>query len=107
MEKIIILTKLEIQLNELIETLYENNYFDFNESAYEYVDKIVTFMNNLPKQHFKPIFNVKFGNYYSYYKHNYKTTWIIFFDKEDENYLVKFITNNHSSDYPKIIAAIK
>ena len=31
-----------------------------------------------------------------FYKSNPRTTWYIFFDKEDNQYLITFITNNHT-----------
>ena len=107
MEKINISDVAKNQLNELVLILFEKEYFGFVEDAESYVNNTYQFIYTIPSQRHKTTFNSKHGTYYCYYKHNRKTTWYITFDKEDDCYLIKYITNNHSTDYPKIIAGTK
>ena len=103
MEKVTMLPSLAHALNELIQTLYEEEYFGFIESAQEYIDKIIDFIYTIPTQRQRLTKNKIYGNYYCTYKHNNKTSWYIFFDKEDDIFLATFITNNHTSLYPILI----
>jgi hypothetical protein len=87
-------------LTELINVLYKEEYFGFFESSLEYVDKIIDFIFEIPQAKPKLTKKNRFGNYYCTYKPNKNTSWYIVFDVEDNIYLVKLITNNHSSYYP-------
>ncbi len=102
MEKIIFTRQVESQLEELVMKLYYNDYFGFLVDANNYVHNIKNFIETIPT--LKPRFtlNKEYGTFYCKYKHNYKTTWYIGFDREDDIYLIKFITNNHSAEYPKL-----
>lgn len=101
--KIIIEPAVEHYITKLIEILYVDEYFSFFESSLDYADEIISFIYTIPKLKSKPTFNNRFGNYYCTYKVSYSTSWYIVFDIEDNVYLVKFITNNHSNDYPTYI----
>ncbi len=90
-------------ITELINVLYDKEYFGFFESSLEYVDKILDFILDIPNQKRKLTHNKRYGKYYCKYKHNSKTSWYIVFDIEDDIYLVSFVTNNHSPNYPKYI----
>jgi hypothetical protein len=103
MEKIVILPALESKLFDLVFTLYDNEYFGFVENALAYVDKIVDFMYSIPALRHKKTKNYKYGTYYCSYKSNRSTTWFVCFDFEDDIYLIKNITNNHSKEYLQII----
>ncbi len=88
-------------LDELIFILYNENYFGFIENAESYVDEIYdsTKAYILLKQYKKsPEKLKKHGNFYVTFKVNKKTTWYIFFNKKDNKYLVKYITNNHNKE---------
>lgn len=37
-----------------------------------------------------------YGSKYLFYNSNARTTWYVFFEEIDNQYLVTFITNNHS-----------
>jgi hypothetical protein len=100
MEKVIIETSLHSELDDLIQKLYDKEYFGFLISAEEYINKIYDFINALPNQKRKLTNNKRFGKYYCTYKHSNKTSWYIVFDVEDDTYLVSFVTNNHSHNYP-------
>ncbi|WP_194766245.1 hypothetical protein [Tamlana sp. I1] len=101
MEKINIYYKPEVvgYINDLIFKLYENEYFGFLESAIDYKNNLIDFIENniatFPKK-FIPLSNASLGSYYMFYSSNKRTTWYIFFEKENNNFLVTFISNNHS-----------
>lgn len=103
MEKIIVEKRLFDELNDLIEILYKDEYFSFLQSAEEYVNKIYAFINTIPNLKSKKAKINRFGNYFCTYKANKNTSWYLFFDVEDGIFLISFITNNHSANYPKLI----
>ena len=107
MEEIILLPEVVKKLNELINTLYDQEYFSFIENSFSYVDSIYDFIYTIPTLPFKETGNQKFGKFYCSYKVNRNTTWYITFDKKDERYIVKYITNNHAEEYPYFISKIK
>ncbi|MEO7490865.1 MAG: hypothetical protein ABIU77_27355 [Ferruginibacter sp.] len=103
MAKIVILPALESKLFDLVFILHDKEYFGFVETAIAYVDDIIDFIYTIPKRKHKKTKNNKYGSYYCSYKKNPATTWFICFDFEEEVYLVKNITNNHTEDYTLII----
>lgn len=99
MEKVIFTASVLEYFDNLVFNLFEEEYFGFPESAREYVDKIVTFVllsiSNFPsKETPKPIKYL--GTNYIFYKANNRTTWYIFFEKRERNYLITAIINNNS-----------
>ncbi len=88
---------------ELIDKLYDKEYFGFIENSLDYADKILNFILDIPNQKRKLTNNNRYGKYYCKYKHSSKTSWYIIFNVEDDIYLVSFVTNNHSPNYPKYI----
>lgn len=99
MEKIIILQKdVTDFLENLVQILFDKEYFGFEESAQIYVQKIYDFIESElpdfpPKQ--TPDELSRFGSEYVLYKANNHTTWYLFFERKDNRYLVTYITNNH------------
>jgi len=106
-EKIILAAELISKLNNLVDILFYKEYFDFIDSAKAYVDNIYDFIYTIPTLTRKRTKNKKHGAFYCSYKPNRNTTWYITFDAEDDVYLIKNITNNHSKNYPRFIAGIK
>lgn len=103
MEKIIISYTPEVEqyLNNLIDILFNKEYFGFIENAIEYVVNIINDIEiniHNKKHQTTPQELIKFGKYYIAYKANNKTSWYIFFDKKDNRYLIKYITNNHVAE---------
>lgn len=87
-------------LNHLIEVLFNLQYFTFEESAQQYVSNIFDFIENeLPysshRQTPKKLKN--HGSKYAIYQSNKRTTWYIFFENQDNRYLITYIMNNHMS----------
>jgi hypothetical protein len=100
-------SNLENKLYNLVFTLHSKEYFGFIESAFDYVDKIIEFIQSIPSQKYKPTYNKKFGAYYISYKANSNTTWYIIFDKQENRYFVNEITNNHCADYAYVVSVIR
>ncbi len=101
MEKITIFYKSEVTnfLNELVYLLFKDDYFRYIENAIDYKDKLIEFIeNNISTFPYKytPVKLRNLGSKYIYYKSNSRTTWYIFFEKNDGIYVITFITNNHS-----------
>ena len=103
MEKIVIYYKPEVEfyINNLIYLLYKDNYFIFLENAIAYKDKIIDFIEDNIVQfpcRKSPKELKNFGSHYIFYNSNARTTWYIFFEKMDNQFLVTFVTNNHSEE---------
>ncbi|WP_396192575.1 hypothetical protein [Flavobacterium sp.] len=96
--KIEILPEVIIFLNELIELLFYKEYFGFEDTAQLYVQKIYDFFEydllNFPHKS-TPIKLKKFGSNYVFFRPNNRTTWYIFFEKNNNRYLITHLTNNH------------
>ena len=86
-------------INDLVFQLYEKEYFGFLENAIEYKDKLLYFINEniaiFPRK-LTPLTNAHLGSYYIFYLSNKRTTWYVSFEKEDNTYLVTYISNNHN-----------
>jgi hypothetical protein len=88
-------------LNELIQILFIKNYFDYIANAVLYKEKIVDFIdNNIQKTSAltSPKDLIQFGSRFIVYKANARTSWYIFFEKEDSNFLITHITNNYTEE---------
>ncbi|NDV68198.1 hypothetical protein [Dysgonomonas sp. 25] len=91
----------EDYLSELVGILYTKEYFGFEESAIEYVDKLIDdIVTNLHKKLKKPApkqFS-KYGKNLKYvtYRRNKNTSWYVFFEFENNTYYVNYIANNHT-----------
>jgi len=86
-------------LDDLVIKLYKKEYFGFLESAENYV---LSFYNAIPDRikktkHSQTPNQIKYlGTNYVFYKANQRTTWYVFFEKKERNYLVTSIINNNS-----------
>ena len=93
--------KVEDYLTELIEILYEKEYFGFKESAYKYVDELIdsiTSSINITQKKQAPEYFSKYGKelYYAVFKKNDNTQWYVFFNYENEIYFIRYIGSNHT-----------
>jgi hypothetical protein len=96
--KIIYKSDLEIFFNNLIYDLYVQEYFGFLESAIEYKEKIIRYIkSNIGKALTReaPEKLKYLGSQYFFYKMNSYTTWFIFYEQKESNYLITGIFNNH------------
>ena len=103
--KVIILPEVYDYFEDLMEILYQREYFGFRKSAREYVVELLDDIKiNLPKVQHKqaPLYFNKYGKNmcYATFRKNKQTAWYAFFAKYNENgdtvYLVRYIANNHT-----------
>ncbi len=81
--------------------LYKKEYFGFIETAEEYVLKIYGEVseNIQLSSHKKTPKTLQYlGSNYIFYKSNPRTTWYIFFEKRENNFLITGILNNHCKE---------
>jgi len=98
--------RFENEIDKLLEVLFVNEYFGFEDSALNYVEKIYNFIkNNISKPISKnsPVAYQKVGKKFIKYKANNNTSWYIFFDQKEHRFLINHITNNHSQDFPDLL----
>ncbi len=88
-------------LDQLIKILYKKEYFGFIESSDFYVSKIYDFVEEniqtFPARK-TPSQLQNLGSNYIFYKSNQRTTWYIFFENKENNYLITNIINSHSEE---------
>ena len=90
-----------LYLDELIEVLYKKEYFGFIESAEIYVSRIYDFVEENIQNFSKrktPLKLKRFGNNYIFFKINPRTTWYIFFEEQNNIFLITYILNNHCAE---------
>jgi len=101
LEKIIFENDVLEYFDDLVFALFREEYFGFPESAQIYVDKIIAFIIasivSFPYKKTPPRLHY-LGSNYIFYKANARTTWYIFFEKSNQNYLITTIINNNSSE---------
>lgn len=92
--------------NDLIDILYKNDYFGFEEDSIKYVTGLFEdIKKNLPTKTRKPAPEhfMKFGKdlYYAKFKTNRHTMWYVFFTIHYDNvsdmqtFLIRYVSNNH------------
>ncbi|MCD7938550.1 MAG: hypothetical protein LUG98_16955 [Tannerellaceae bacterium] len=90
-----------IYLNELVDILYEKDYFSFKESARQYVRSLLTEVEqtiHLKRKEEAPAYFLRYGSNMSYITcpKSKNTTWYFFFTYHPkELYVIRYITNNH------------
>ena len=87
-------------LKEVSEILYEKEYFGFAENAIEYIDSLISDISktlHLCVRKPAPPYFSRYGKelFYSVFKKNDNTQWYVFFNYEDDIYLIRYIGNNH------------
>ena len=100
MDEIILIVELDViyYLDSLVNDLYHEEYFSYRENADAYVQKIYEFKQNSIHTfpHKKTPEELSYlGLHYIFYKSNARTTWYIFFEKQNSSYIVTGILNNH------------
>jgi hypothetical protein len=88
-------------LDDLVFILFKEEYFRFMQSSYDYVDKIIDYINNniTPFPSKKTPTELKnFGSKYIFYKSNQRTTWYVFFESKNNNFLITNIINSHCEE---------
>ena len=88
-------------LDDLVLILYKKEYFGFMKSAEEYVDDIYDAVPERIRKspHKKTPSTLQYlGSDYIFYKTNSRTTWYVFFEKRNQNYLITGILNNYNAE---------
>lgn len=98
--KIEVVFKYEVTdfLSDLTQILYKKQYFSYIENAEEYVDYIYDEIEHSihQKKHFVTSRKLHhYGKYYIVIRMNKRTAWYVIFDKKDNRYIIRYITNNH------------
>ena len=102
---VIFIPKVLEYLEELVTTLYIEEYFSLLETSKKYVGELTDeILTTLPTRLHKPApkYFDKYGKNMKYaaFKKNRRTTWYAFFTKycknDEEIYLVRYIANNHT-----------
>jgi hypothetical protein len=99
--EVVITSKVIDFLDDLVRILYKKEYFGFIESAEDYVAKIYDSIDEniqLSSHKISPLKLKYLVSNYIFYKANNRTTWYIFFEKQNNNYLVTGILNNHCEE---------
>jgi len=105
LEKVIFGEEVLDYFDNLVFTLFEKDYFGFPESAENYANNISEFIfsNIFTFPHKKTPKPLKYlGSEYIFYKANARTTWYIFFEKRNQNYLITGILNNYSEEIKEL-----
>ena len=102
-EKVVHVTRKVIAyLSDLVDTLYEDDYFSYKENAQEYVNNIIDdiykYVPNPIHHRDTPKELKKRGENYVKIKGSKRTTWYVLFNQSGNRYVVKFVTNNHSPE---------
>lgn len=103
MEEIVIIYKsdVELYLNDLTFILFKKDYFSYFENSVIYKNKIIEFIEEsietFPAKKTPKKLKI-FGQNYIFYKSNQTTTWYIFFEVLNNNYLITNIINSNSED---------
>jgi hypothetical protein len=98
--EIIFSKKVESCLDELMLLLFEEEYFGFPNSAKSYVDRLISFIEQhigIVTEKNAPDYFQRFGQNMKYitYRANKRTSWYIFYQKRNNIYIIRHITNNH------------
>ncbi len=105
MEKVIFKEEILLYFDELISILFDREYFSYEKNAILYVDKIVDFIileiNSFPHKS-TPQKLRHLGSNYIFYKANNRTTWYIFFERQDSIFLITGISNNHCEEAKRL-----
>lgn len=102
--KVVALPEVRQYLKELIQVLFEQEYFSFEETAAKYVEDLFgDIKESLPvrSKRLAPAYFGRYGNnmYYCTFRKSKRTQWYVFFNIYSDNgeliYLVRYISNNH------------
>lgn len=103
---VIFLSEVREYLRELEEILYAQEYFGFEDQAFEYVKELIVEIEN--HLHYRlrkpaPAYFDRYGQgmHYAVFRRSRRTRWYVFFttyrQADEVVYLVRYITNNHVS----------
>ncbi len=93
-------------LDDLVRILYKKEYFGFIDTAENYVLKIYDAIEKdvcITKHQETPAELSYLGSSYIFYKSNKRTTWYVFFERKENNYLITGILNNYCEEVKYLI----
>jgi hypothetical protein len=99
--KIVFDSEVEKYLYQMVDILYNEEYFGFKENAYQYVDDLIDDIayniGSKQKRPAPPYFD-RYGENMSYavFRKNKNTQWYVFFNYDDGIYYIRYIGNNHT-----------
>jgi hypothetical protein len=105
--EIIISNYLISKLNDLETLLYRKEYFGFEESSKEYVDKIYDVIYEIPNQKPRKSKDKKLGEFYITYRPNKNTMYCILFSNKGHRYIIEDIITNHERAYDRIMGVAR
>ncbi len=92
-----------LYLEKLTDILIEKGYFSFYEYSVGYIENLVNYIESyiaFQPNSIAPAYFARYGENLLYitYQSNKQTTWYILFQKMEQHYFVRHITNNHVSE---------
>jgi hypothetical protein len=97
--EIVFSQEVELFLDELLILLFEEGYFAFPDSAKQYVDNLISYVEQNIGIYAKeaPSYFSRYGQNLKYitYRANKMTLWYIFYQERNGMFLIRYITNNH------------
>ena len=98
--EIIISSRLERKLFNLVSILVEKEYFGFLEDAENYVDVIYDFIQKIPEKKHRTCYSSLFGNFFVRFDcPKSRMQYFITFFKKDEKYLIENIISPKTPEY--------
>jgi hypothetical protein len=99
-KEVVFSQEVELFLDELLSLLFEKGYFAFPDSAKQYVDNLISYIEQnigLLAGKDAPVYFSRYGQNLKYikYRANKATTWYIFYQERNGVFLIRYITNNH------------
>ncbi len=88
-------------LNDLIDILFDNEYFSYYDSSKKYVLKLKSEIQktiHIKQKYNTPPRLIEYGKHYKKFTISKRTTWVVFYTLKNGTYYINHITNNHSSD---------
>ncbi|MDR2345140.1 MAG: hypothetical protein LBE18_03660 [Planctomycetaceae bacterium] len=98
--EIVFSQEVELFLDELLILLFEKEYFAFPDSAKQYVDNLISYVEQNISIHVGKEASAYYSRYgqnlkYITYRANKMTSWYIFYQERNGVFLIRYITNNH------------
>ncbi len=93
--------EVENYLFNLMEVLYNKEYFSYYETSNKYVSKLIKEIKttiHLKQKHNTPFNLKKHGLYYKKFSINKGTSWVVFYNYSKGTYYINYISNNHAPD---------
>ena len=87
--------------NDLVDILFYENYFTFEEGAIHYVTSLIKLVEDqiqIKKHHLTPSLISVRGKYSVSFNINQRTTWYFVFEKSDNLYLITYVFDNYSKE---------